>query len=243
MQGESGFQESGHSRIYGIKEECKWNHIRDDHILIYGGGGHAKSVIDLIRALDKYQIAGIVDDGLPVGSTILSVPVLGTSALLEEMSAHGLKLAVNAVGGIGNPDSRIRVFERLKQADFTFPSLIHPKAVVEPSAQIADGVQILPLAYVGSDTRIGFGSIINYGAILSHDCSIGEYVNLSPGATLAGGVTVGDRTQIGMRATVNLDLEIGQDVRIGNGATVKKNVPDDEIVRAGTIWPVRISTE
>jgi len=217
--------------------------FRDDQILIYGGGGHAKSVIDLIRALDKYQITGIVDDALPAGSTILSVPVLGTSALLEEMSSRGLKLAVNAVGGIGNPESRIRVFERLTLAGYTFPYLIHPKAVVEPSAHIAEGVQILPLAYIGSDTRIGFGSIINYGAILSHDCSIGEYVNLSPGATLAGGVIVGDRSQIGMRATVNLDLEIGQAVRIGNGATIKKNVPDGEIVRAGTIWPVRNSTE
>ncbi len=214
-----------------------------NHILIYGGGGHAKSVIDLIRALDLYQIAGIVDDALPVGSTILSVPVLGKSDLLEILADRGLKYAVNAVGGIGNPEVRVRVFERLDRAGYTCPYLIHPKAVVEPSVQIAEGVQILPLVYVGSDSRIGFGSIVNYGAILSHDCHIGEYVNLSPGATLAGGVTIGDRSQIGMRVTINLDLEIGHDVRIGNGATIKKNVPDSEIVRAGTIWPIRLPTE
>lgn len=214
-----------------------------DHILIYGGGGHAKSVIDLIRALGVYQIAGIVDDVLPVGSTILSVPVLGKSDLLDDLADHGLKYAVNSVGGIGNPEVRVRVFERLAHAGYVCPHLIHPKAVVEPSAKIAEGAQILPLVYVGSDSDVGFGCIVNYGAILSHDCHIGDYVNLSPGATLAGGVTVGDRTQIGMRVTINLDLEIGHDVRIGNGATIKKNVPDGEIIRAGTIWPIRKSTE
>jgi sugar O-acyltransferase (sialic acid O-acetyltransferase NeuD family) len=213
------------------------------HILIYGGGGHAKSVIDLIRAISGYPIAGIIDDALPVDSTILSVPVLGDSSKLEDLASRGLKLAVNAVGGIGQPDVRVKVFERLNQAGYSFPSFVHPRAFVEPSAKIANGVQILPLAYVGSDSQVGFGSIINYGAIVSHDCQLAEYVNLSPGATLAGGVIVGNRTQIGMRATVNLDLEVGSCVRIGNGATVKADVPDGQIVRAGAVWPVRHSTE
>ena len=209
-----------------------------DHILVFGGGGHAKSVIDMIRAIGGYRIAGIVDDNLPVGSFILNVPVLGSAKLLFELHDQGLNLAVNTVGGIGNPDVRVKVFERLDQACYQFPTLIHPRAMVEPTAKIADGSQVLALAYVGSDSRVGFGCIINYGAIISHDCVLGDYVNLSPGGTLAGGVQVGERTQIGMRATINLDLSIGCEVRIGNGATIKKDVPDGEIVRAGTIWPV-----
>lgn len=209
------------------------------HILVYGGGGHAKSVIDMIRAVGGYLIAGIIDDHLPVGTQVLGVSVLGGASQLDELHDQGITLAVNTVGGIGKPDVRVRVFESLDQAGYQFPALIHPRAFVEPTARIAEGTQILPLAYVGSDSKIGFGCIINYGSIISHDCILADYVNLSPGATLAGGVLVGERTQIGMRATVNIDLKIGCDVRIGNGATVKKDVADGEIVRAGTIWPVR----
>ncbi len=48
-----------------------------DRIVIYGGGGHAKSLIDLIRSEGKYKIEGILDDALPVGTHDLDVPVLG----------------------------------------------------------------------------------------------------------------------------------------------------------------------
>jgi sugar O-acyltransferase (sialic acid O-acetyltransferase NeuD family) len=209
------------------------------HILVYGGGGHAKSVIDMIRAVGGYLIAGIVDDHLMVGTQVLGVPVLGSSVILDSLHEQGISLAVNTVGGIGKPDVRVKVFEKLDQAGYQFPSLIHPRAFVEPTARIAEGVQILPLAYVGSDSQVGFGCIINYGAIISHDCTLQDYVNLSPGGTLAGGVTVGERAQIGMRATVNLNLTIGAEVRIGNGATIKKDVPDLEIIRAGAVWPAR----
>jgi acetyltransferase EpsM len=225
--------------IYGIKRRMNEERFSPYSILIYGGGGHSKSVIDLIRALGGFPIAGIIDDELPAGTPVMDVPILGGSSCLDELHDRGIKLAVNAVGGIGRPDVRIKVFERLDQAGYEFPTLVHPRAFIEPTAKLAEGVQVMAMAYVGSDSRIGFGSVINYGAIISHDCILSDYVNLSPGATLAGGVQVGERSQIGMRATVNLDLTVGCDVRIGNGATVKKDVPDNEVVRAGTIWPAK----
>ena len=36
-------------------------------ILIYGGGGHGKMVIDIIRSTSTYTIAGLVDDGRSAG--------------------------------------------------------------------------------------------------------------------------------------------------------------------------------
>jgi acetyltransferase EpsM len=206
-------------------------------ILIYGGGGHGKALIDLIRMQLSYPIAGIVDDGLSAGSIIMGAQVLGGSAILDKLIAVGVHQAANAVGGIGNITSRIKVFERLTQAGFTCPTLIHPTAFVEPSATLASGVQVMPHAYVGSDVHIGINAIVNTGAIVSHDCKLGEYANLSPGAILAGEVTIGDASLVGMGVTVNLRVKIGSRARIGNGATVKQDVPDGGIVRAGTIWP------
>jgi acetyltransferase-like isoleucine patch superfamily enzyme len=40
-----------------------------------------------------------------------------------------------------------------------------------------------------------------------------------------------------MGATINLNVKIGAGARIGNGATVKSDVPEKGIVRAGSIWP------
>lgn len=206
-------------------------------MLIYGGGGHGKMVIDLLRARGAYRIVGIVDDGLASGGSIMGVPILGSAQVLAELYTQGVRLAVNAVGGIGNIDIRIKIFERLAEAEFTCPAVAHPTAYLDPSASLMAGSQVMALAYLGSEARLGYGSIINTGTIVSHDCQVGSYANISPGAILAGDVQVGEGVLIGMGATINLGVKIGRRARIGNGATVKSDVPEGGIVRAGSIWP------
>jgi len=206
-------------------------------IVLYGGGGHGKVLIELLQALGTYRLVGIVDDGLAIGSSVLGFPVLGDATILPDLYRQGVRLAVNGVGGIGNVSARLRVFEALAAAGFNCPALVHPKAYVERSAHLEGGVQILAQAYISSAAYVGYGSVINAGVVVSHDCVIGRCVNLSPGAMLAGGVKVEDFAQIGMAATINIGITIGRGARIGNGATVKANVPEGGVVRAGTIWP------
>ena len=207
-------------------------------LLLFGGGGHGKILIDLIRALPYYRLVGIIDDGLPVGSDVMGAPVLGGADTLEQWYQRGVRLAANGIGGIGNVDVRLRVFEQLAQAGFTCPTIVHPTAVIERSATLEAGVQVLAQAYVGGAARIGFGTALNVGVIVSHDSILGKVVNLSPGATLAGKVHVRDYAQIGMRATVNVGVTVGERAMLGNGCTVKQDVPPGARVWAGSIWPV-----
>lgn len=215
------------------------DHQRTDlpSILIFGGGGHGKTLIELLRNLREYKIAGIIDDGIPPGQEILGVVVLGGREQLVEVHQSGVRNAVNAVGGIGNIQSRIQIFDLLHEAGFFCPPLVHRTAVLEPSAKISSGVQILALSYIGSSAQIGYGVIVNTSTIVSHDCRIGDYSVISPGALIAGGVEIGRAVLIGMAVTINLGVRIGDGVRIGNGATIKADVPDGVIVRAGAIWP------
>lgn len=205
-------------------------------ILIYGAGGHAKTVISLLRLLD-WDIAGIIDDGVDAGVLISGIPVLGNADLLPKLRADGIDSAVNAVGGIGNFAVRWKIFGRLQKLDFSFPTLIHPSAFVEDTVTLADGIQVLAQSYISSESTVGFGTLINAAVVISHDGKIGKCVNLSPGALLAGEVTVEDFAQIGMGATVNLGVTVGTRARVGNSATVKADVPADGRVYAGTVWP------
>lgn len=208
-------------------------------MLVYGAGGHGRSLVELLRLLPGYQVEGFVDDGINRHESLLGLNVLGGRNTLQQLFDQGITIAVNGVGGIGNPAMRIEIFELLNRIGYFCPKVIHPTAILEATAMISEGVQVFPLAYVGSQVRIGFGSIINTGVIISHDCVLGELVNLSPGATLAGGVEVGEGALVGMRATVNLNVKIGSGARIGNGATVKADVPARGIVPAGSTWPLR----
>ena len=209
----------------------------DRRMIVYGGGGHGKSLIESIRATGEHEIIGVVDDGLTRGMQILGLPVLGGAEVLPDLLAQGVRLAANAVGGIGDARSRVLVFRRLVEAGFACPAVVHPTAFVEPSARLSAGVQVMPHAYVGSESDVGFGVIINTAAVVSHDCRLGAYANVSPGALLAGGVTVGEAALVGMGVTVNLGVAIGDAARVGNSAVVKKDVPPGGVVRAGAVWP------
>ena len=206
-------------------------------LVVYGAGGHGKSVVELVRAAGTCELVGLLDDGIAPGTVVLGLEVLGGEEKLGTLVAQGVVQAANAVGGVGDLGSREKVFQRILDSGMSCPTLVHPTAFLEPSATLSAGIQVFPHAYVGSESSVGFGVIVNTGAIVSHDCHVGDYSNIAPGAILAGGVKVGERVLIGMGVTINLNVRIGSGVRIGNGAVVKGDVPDGGIVRAGATWP------
>ncbi len=213
------------------------------YILIYGAGGHAKSVMEMVLQNRVHAIAGIVDDDKHLaGKQVLGIPVLGTHALLPALVEQGVKLAANGVGGIIDIGVRVRVFELLEGAGFTFPALIHPRATVEPSATVGDGVQVFANAYVGAEAVLHPRCMVNTNAVVSHDCEIGAYTHIAPGALLAGHVHVGERTLIGMGVTTTIGVKIGSGVRIGNGAIVLADVPDKMVIQAGRYWVGKAET-
>jgi sugar O-acyltransferase (sialic acid O-acetyltransferase NeuD family) len=206
------------------------------YLLIFGGGGHAKTIIDMVTQIGAWTIAGIVDDNPAIGTQVLGQPVLGTRLVLQTLLEQGVKKAVNGVGGIIDIGVRVRIFELLERAGFTFPALIHPRATVEPSAKVRDGVQVFANAYVGSEAILHAKCMINTNAVVSHDCEIGTYTHIAPGALLAGNVHVGEQTLIGMGVTTAIGVNIGARVRIGNGAIILADVPDKMVIQAGRYW-------
>ena len=207
------------------------------YIFIYGAGGHAKSVIEMILQNGTYVIAGIVDDDFhQKRNLVLGIPVLGTRALLPFFSEKGISMAANGVGGIIDISIRVQIFELLEKGGFTLPKIIHNRATVEPSANVGEGVQVFANAYIGSDSKLNPRCMVNTNAVISHDCTIGSYTHISPGALLAGHVHVGERTLIGMGVTTAIGVNIGTGVRIGNGAIILADVPDKMVIQAGRFW-------
>jgi len=206
-------------------------------VIIYGGGGLSKMIIETVRVLGTYQIVGIIDDNISAGDNIIGSPVLGGADRLPDLVKKGVRMAVNSVGGIGNYRIRLQVFQRLAEAGFVCPAIVHPTAHIDPSAHLDAGVLVLAQSYISGNAFVGMGSLINNSVVVSHDCRLGVCVNLSPGAIIAGEVQIGDFTQTGMNATINIGLKIGSECLIGNSAIIKADVPPGTRVHAGEIWP------
>ncbi|MBY0398614.1 MAG: NeuD/PglB/VioB family sugar acetyltransferase, partial [Thermoleophilia bacterium] len=206
-------------------------------VVVFGGGGLGKSLVDAMRARGELEPLCVVDDGMVAGEEVLlGLPVVGGRAQLRALADAGARLAVNGVGAIGRMRARIEVSGWIEEAGLEPVTVVDPSAAVAASARLEPGAQVFPCAVVWSEAVIGRGTIVNTGAIVSHDCRVGEHCHLAPGAILAGDVTVGEGTLVGMGVTVALGLRVGARAIVGNGAVVTADVPDDAIVPAGATW-------
>lgn len=212
-------------------------HVAPGGVVVFGGGGLGKTLIEMLAASDGMDALCVVDDGLPPGSAVLGVPVAGGRGMLRALADAGAGMAVNGVGAIGRARARMDIHRMLGEHGLALPVLVHPSASVAPSATLGDGAQVHAGAVVSSAAAIGRGVIVNSGTIVSHDCAVADHVHLAPGAVLAGDVRVGEGALVGMGATVALGLSIGARALVGNNATITADVPDDAIVPAGTVHP------
>ncbi|MEO5338004.1 MAG: NeuD/PglB/VioB family sugar acetyltransferase [Magnetospirillum sp. WYHS-4] len=191
--------------------------------LIVGGGGHAKVVIDALRAAGAAERLGVIDeDRALAGGSVLGVPVLGGDAEGPAARAAGFGFFVIGVGA--NNDLRRRLFERALSWGIEPLSVIHPAAVVAPSATLGPGTVAFAGVVVNAEARVGSNAIVNTGAIVEHDCRVGDHVHVAPGARLLGGVSVGDLASIGAGAVIKHGVAIGAGAIVGAGAVVLEDV-------------------
>ena len=187
-----------------------------ESIILIGGSGHARVIIDCVRSSGGH-VAGILDDGLPVGTRILEVPVLGRSADYARFADHRFLIA------IGNNAVRRRLAENM---NVRWATVVHPSAVVSPYAAIGEGTVVMPGAVINACAEIGRHCIINTGAVVEHDNILHDYVHLSPKAALGGTVTVGSGSHIGIGACVRNNTAICGGCTVVAGAAVVKDITD-----------------
>ncbi|MDK2820355.1 MAG: hypothetical protein PWP31_320 [Clostridia bacterium] len=189
-------------------------------VIIIGGGGHAKVLIDSLKIL-KIRIIGITENSKK--DHISEVKIIGYDDIILNYSTDEIEL-VNGLGSIATSKRR-QLFETFKMQGYNFKSVIHPSTVIAQDVDMAEGVQIMAGAVIQTGTSIGDNTIINTKASVDHDCKIGAHVHIAPGATLSGGVQVGEGCHIGTGATIIQGVNIGKDSIIGAGAVVLNDVP------------------
>ncbi|WP_299355638.1 UDP-3-O-(3-hydroxymyristoyl)glucosamine N-acyltransferase [uncultured Shimia sp.] len=82
---------------------------------------------------------------------------------------------------------------------------IHASAVIDPTAEIGDGVTIAPLAVIGPRAKIGANCVIG------PHCMIGADVTLGEGGYLRETVSIGARATIGARVFIQPGARIASD--------------------------------
>lgn len=180
-----------------------------------------------------WMVAGFLDDG--------AAPVLGMGdpaarhlGRLGDLAAHvrgadGRGRAV--ILAMGDAKVRRSVIEALaamshppSQSTAACATIVHPTAVVSPSARLGRGVFVGPRAVIHTRAVVGDHAIINTGAIVEHECVVGENVHIAPGSILGGRARVEPDALVGIGARVMLSRVVGRGAVVGCGAVVIRDV-------------------
>ncbi|MBS6457212.1 MAG: acetyltransferase [Firmicutes bacterium] len=195
-------------------------------LLLVGGGGHCRSVLDCVLRSGQYSAVGIVERAGTPKNDVLGVPVVGTDEDLPQLYAQGWDCAAVTLGSVGAPTHRRRLYELLKKLGFVLPVIADPSAVVSPFAKIAEGTFIAKEAVINAGAAIGACTIINTAAVVEHDCQVGAFCHISPGAALCGGVCVEEDSHVGAASVVIQGIHIGRNAIVGAGTAVIRDVPE-----------------
>ena len=193
-------------------------------LILVGGGGHCRSMIDLIASVGRFHIHGILDREENVGRTVSGCTVIGTDDMIAELARQGHGFVITA-GQVGRSHLRKDLFEVVRSAGGRFVTITSPNAYVAKDAALGEGVTIGHGAVVNSGARVGANSIVNTGAIIEHDALVDVHCHISTGAIVNGGCTIGAACMIGSRAVLLQGIHIGEECVIGAGAVVIRDVP------------------
>ena len=163
-------------------------------LVVYGSKEFAATVAELIRHCG-HEPVGMIDD-YQQGSGILGdLKVVSTT---HPPDVYGVAMAI----GYNNLAARWDAWTRVKALGYHAPPLIHPRAYVADTANVADGALVMAGALVDVRAKIGELAVVWPGACVSHDAYVGDNCFLSPNATICGHVNVGKDSFVGAGAVL-----------------------------------------
>lgn len=136
------------------------------------------------------------------------------------------------------------------------PKVIHPTAIIDETAEIADGVAIGPYVVIEAGVKIGAGSVIGAHSVIATNCTIGKDTRLYPHVTLYRGTQIGDRCLLHSHATLGAEgfgfapdhtkekgawcriaqfgnVVVGNDVEIGVCTAIDRGALGDTVIGNG----------
>ena len=190
-------------------------------LIIFGSGGHSRSVVSVAISMKKWNILAIVDFNFNGSNELINnVPVKSFDQVINKINP----LKIDVFIAIGNNMERFKTFKKIEKYNFSYPNLIHPSAFLDPSSKIGNGNYIGQFSNLGAFSKIGDFNIVNTYSNIEHEVSIENFNQLAPGAIICGRSRLKSKTFMGANSVIIDKLMIAENTTIGAGAVVIKDI-------------------
>lgn len=153
-------------------------------LLILGAGQYGFVAAETAAAMGCFEKIAFLDDANPNAT--------GKLMDFEKFSED----YTDAFVAMGNPQLRLSWLERLEQAGYALPVLMHPRAYASPSAQLAPGVILEPMAVVQANAVVKRGCLLCAGCVVNHNAVVEEGCQIDCGAVVMSNARVEPGTKV-----------------------------------------------
>jgi sugar O-acyltransferase (sialic acid O-acetyltransferase NeuD family) len=198
------------------------------NLVIIGASGLAREVFDLAHTCygnnPDFKVKGFLSDGPS------NIEEMGYPKVLNTVAGYTIEEGDVFFCAIGKVKDRQKTTEIILMKGGTFINLIHPTAIISPSAKMGIGVAIKAFSSLASNVTIGNFVYLQSSVILGHDVIIGNYCQVNSFAFFAGYVKIEDLCVINAGAKLIQNTKVGTGATVGIGSIVLTRVKADTTV-------------
>lgn len=154
-------------------------------LLILGAGGFGQMIKETAELLG-YEEVFFLDDAAKASDVI--------GKCCDYVTKHGE--FDTAVAAFGNNNTRLFWTEKLLEEGYQVPAMVHPSAVISPSAVLEEGCFVMQNAVVNTHSRIGRAALVNSGAVVDHDSVIGNGAHVGLGSIVKANCTIEEKKKV-----------------------------------------------
>ena len=198
------------------------------NLVILGASGLAREVYDLAQLCYSNQpdfcIKGFLSDGPSNIEEMGYPPVLGT------VDGYNVNQDDIFFCGIGNVHDKKKTVNIIKNKGGKFINLIHPQAIISPTAKLGIGIAIKAFCVISSDVIIEDFTYLQSSVILGHDVHIGKYCQINSFSFMAGYTRIHDKVTVNAGSRFVQNTTVEENSVVGMGSVVIRRVKKNTTV-------------
>lgn len=192
------------------------------NLIIIGAGGLAREAYDLAYLCygndPGFRVKGFLSDGPS------DIESMGYPPVLAKVANYNVEPDDVFFCAIGKVSDRRKTVEIILNKGGKFINLIHPTAVISPSAKIGNGIAIKAFCVLASDCIIEDYTYLQSSVIMGHDVHIGRYCHVNSFAFFAGCVRVHNMVTVNAGARIVQSVIVEEQSVVGMGSVVLNRV-------------------
>lgn len=203
---------------------------------VYGASGLGREVNIVARKINsiehRWEKIVYIDDNETINN-VLGVP----SYTFEKARSLFPYLEVSIA--IGEPITREKVYNKVKENGVKLATLIHPGVYIDENSIIGEGVTICEGVTITSCVVLENNVYVQPHAVIGHDIHIGKHSVIGSNVEIGGANIIGERVFIGFMVGTLQGLTIGDDVEISAGSIVFRDIEPGMIVMGNPARVIR----